>query len=125
MGPFGTYDQQGNVQEWVSNPTGDRRYLAGGAWNTLPFAAYGERDARDPFERPASFGFRCVRYVDSVPDSLRDAIPPGYGMTDRRSDKPVDDATFRIFRSFYDYDRTDLKATLDSAADSPSWRMEK
>jgi hypothetical protein len=70
LGPFGTLDQAGNVQEWASNASGDLRYTLGGAWNTLSYVAFALDDARDPFARLPSLGFRCVSYVASVPDSL-------------------------------------------------------
>ena len=43
---------------------------------------------------------------------------------DRRRDKPVDDETFKYFRTFYEYEHTDLRATLDSVEVGPYWRLE-
>ncbi len=50
----------GNVKEWTVNPTGDLHYLLGGAWNEDDYVFSGS-DARPPFAREATFGFRCVR----------------------------------------------------------------
>jgi sulfatase-modifying factor enzyme 1 len=33
VAPYGTYDMAGNVKEWTVNPTADRYYQLGGAWN--------------------------------------------------------------------------------------------
>ena len=33
MGPFGTFDMAGNMKEWTSNATGDKRYILGAAWD--------------------------------------------------------------------------------------------
>src|SRR4030095_5835530 len=44
---------------------------------------------------------------------------------DYSKEKPVSDAVFRIYRGFYSYDKTELKATVDSADESELWRREK
>jgi eukaryotic-like serine/threonine-protein kinase len=121
LGQFGTFDMAGNVQEWASTAIGDLRYTLGGAWNTPSYKAVGQ-DGRQPFERGPSFGFRCVRYVSLVPESLmRLALPVG---PDRRHDKPVDDEIYKIFQRLHDYDRSDLSPTLDGVEEAKYWRLE-
>jgi predicted Ser/Thr protein kinase len=122
LGQFGTLDMAGNVQEWVSAGRGDLRYTLGGAWNTPSYQALGAQDARPPFERGPFFGFRCVRYVSPVPNSLKG--PPAVLDMDRRKDKPVDDRTYQMFQRFHEYDRSELKPTLDSVESSAYWRLE-
>jgi len=122
LGQFGTLDMAGNVQEWVSNARGDLRYSLGGAWNTPSYLALGATDARQPFERGPFFGFRCVRYVSPVPNSLMGAVE--YADRDRRNDKPVDNQTWKIFQRLLEYDRSDLKPTLDGVEESAYWRLE-
>ena len=60
MAQYGTFDMAGNLKEWTMNPTGDRHYLLGGAWNEDNYV-FTRWDARPPFSREATFGFRCVR----------------------------------------------------------------
>ncbi len=122
LGQFGTLDMAGNVQEWVSNARGDLRYTLGGAWNTPSYVAFGPSDARPPFERKLFFGFRCVRYVSPVPNSLKGVV--ALIDRDRRNDKPVDDQTYKIFQRLLEYDRSDLNPTLDSVEESAFWRLE-
>jgi predicted esterase/predicted Ser/Thr protein kinase len=122
LGQFGTLDMPGNVQEWVSTARGVLRYTLGGAWNTPSYQALGAVDARPPLERGPFFGFRCVRYVSPVPNSLEGA--PARLDNDRRNDKPVDDRTYKMFQRLHEYDRSDLKPTLDSVESSAYWHLE-
>ena len=84
--------------------------------------ALGASDARPPFERGPFFGFRCVRYESPVPSSLKGA--PAVLDMDRRNDKPVDDQTYKMFQRLLEYDRSDLKPTLDSVEGNSYWRLE-
>ena len=125
LGPFGTYDMAGNVKEWVlnPNPAGNRRYILGGAWNEPPYL-YSLPDARNAFERSASFGFRCAKYVLPLPPALAGPVP--FASRDRTKDRPADDQAYNIYRRLHSYDRTDLKSSVDSVDEtSPYWRMEK
>ncbi len=123
LGPFGTYDMAGNVKEWCWNATGDRRYILGGAWNE-PAYTFSEPDALSPFDRSSVNGFRCVRYRSGVvPEAL--TLPIEKPIHDYHMEKPVSDSVFRIYRSLYFYDRTDLKPTIESVDEtSQSWRKE-
>jgi formylglycine-generating enzyme required for sulfatase activity/predicted esterase len=121
LGQFGTFDMAGNVQEWVSTAHGDLRYTLGGAWNTPSYMGL-SLDARLPFERGPFFGFRCVQYASPVPSSLKGPLTARN--TDPRTDKPVDDQTFKVFQRLLDYDRSDLKSTLDSVEGNSYWRLE-
>jgi len=123
LGPFGTYDMAGNVKEWALNPAGDRRYILGGAWNEPPYL-YSVPDARKPFDRSATFGFRCVKYDSALPAALAGPVP--FAWRDRRHDKPADDQAFQIYLQLHSYDKTDLRPTVESVDDSsPYWRMER
>lgn len=123
VGPFGTYDMAGNVKEWVLNPSGDRRYILGGGWNE-PAYTFTDRDARNPFDRSATFGFRCAKYDSELKTVLAGPVPSV--SPDRRKDQPADDQAFRIYLRLHSYDKTDLKPAVESVDDSsPYWRMEK
>ena len=69
MNPFGSFDMAGNVKEWTANAVGDARYILGGAWNE-PAYAFGNPDARSPFARESTFGFRCVRRPTAPPERI-------------------------------------------------------
>src|ERR1700693_5328941 len=113
----------GNVKECCWNATGNRRYILGGAWNE-PAYTFSEPDALSPFDRPSVNGFRCVRYLSGVvPEPL--TLPVEKPIHDYHMEKPVSDSVFRIYRSLYSYDRTDLKPTIESVDETPRfWRRE-
>ena len=121
LAPYGTYDMAGNVKEWTANRSGEKRYILGGGWNE-PSYMFQDGDARSPWDREATFGFRCVRYVSLVPEELSEQVT--FNPVDRSRDRPVDDRTFQVFKSLLSYDKTDLKAALDSVTDAPHWRRE-
>jgi dipeptidyl aminopeptidase/acylaminoacyl peptidase len=110
------------VKEWCWNPSGDRRYILGGGWNE-PRYQYLTPDARRPFERDPTFGFRCVKYLSSPEASLLGTV--AFVSRDRRNDKPADDRTFRIYEALHAYDKTDLKPKVEGTAGNlPFWRIE-
>jgi predicted esterase len=125
LGPFGTYDMAGNVKEWCLNADGNRRYILGGA-STEPRYMYGEPDARLPFDRSESNGFRLVKYIQPkpLPESLMADL--SFKSVDYRNAKPVPDAAFQIYAGLYSYDRTPLDARIESDDDSsPDWRRQR
>jgi formylglycine-generating enzyme required for sulfatase activity/dienelactone hydrolase len=122
MAMFGAFDMAGNVKEWATNSSGDaRRYLLGGSWveESYTFTA---ADARSPFSRDTTYGFRCVRRTTSLPDEVLQS----YDMASPRPRRtPVDDAAFQRFLDLHSYDKTDLESTLDRVDDTPRyWRRE-
>jgi cephalosporin-C deacetylase-like acetyl esterase len=127
LGRFGTYDMAGNIKEWCWNQTGDRRYVMGGAWNEPTYQA-GQADARPPFDRSENLGFRCVKYNAPPLKALMESIPSiGAMCVDRTEDTPADDQAFKIYLDLHSYNKTDLKATVESVDDTASqyWRKEK
>ena len=123
LGLFGTYDMAGNVREWCWNQTGSKRYILGGSWSD-PSYMFQDEYALSPFDRSANNGFRCATYT----------APPAEGLTapvktlirDFSKEKPASDEVFRVYRSIYSYDRTELEARLESVDEaSPHWRKEK
>jgi DNA-binding winged helix-turn-helix (wHTH) protein len=121
----GTTDMAGNVKEWVSNSTGSKRYVLGGAWNE-PVYMFTTWDAQSPFTRRPNSGFRCIK-VDR-PEDLSPALTAVIHTPSRdvRSMKPVSSAVFEAWRSLYSFDHGDLKVKAEFVNDtSPDWRMEK
>jgi len=123
LGAFGTYDLAGNVKEWCANPAGDRYYTLGGGWSE-PAYLFNIPDARRPFERSATLGFRCAKYLRPLPEALTGAVI--FVSRDRTRDKPVGDEIFHVYKDLHSYDRTELKPAVESVEDSAEhWRQEK
>jgi hypothetical protein len=121
LGDWGTYDMAGNVKEWCWNATGDKRYLMGGAWGE-PTYMFRKPDARLPFEREPSHGFRCAELVDSPDDALMAPVTPQYKAS---THQPMSDEIFQAYRRLYAYDRTDLAAEVEAVDEgSPHWVKE-
>jgi formylglycine-generating enzyme required for sulfatase activity/dienelactone hydrolase len=122
MAIFGAFDMAGNVKEWATNSSGDaRRYLLGGSWaeESYMFEAV---DARSPFSRDTTYGFRCVRRISSLPDEALQAYDKRPPLPHRI---PVDDATFQRFLNLHSYDKTNLESKVDRIDDTPRyWRRE-
>ena len=118
LAPFGEYDMAGNVKEWAVNPAGDHRYILGGGWDE-PSYQFEYPDARLPFDREATFGFRCAIYSSPPLEALTG--PVAFGSNDRRGDKPADDQTFRILKDLHSYDKKPLKPEVQSVDNSSQY----
>jgi cephalosporin-C deacetylase-like acetyl esterase len=82
-----------------------------------------DNDARLPFERAETFGFRCIRYLRPVPDNLM--APVNRRMRDYSIEKPVSEEHFKFYQSLYAYDRTPLEEKLEGINETdPNWRVE-
>ena len=121
LGLFGTYDMAGNMKEWVLNPSPQGRFISGGGWDE-PVYMFFQADDSPAFKRDAMFGFRCARYDTPLSEILTG--PVSVVRRDRSHEKPVDEQTFRLFEGLLSYDKTDLKAKVDSVQDALHWRKE-
>jgi eukaryotic-like serine/threonine-protein kinase len=122
MGPFGTFDSAGNVKEWIMNatPKGER-YIFGGAWNE-PAYSFAALDARMPFARDETFGFRCVSRIATLPDAAGGALALARPAPPK---PPIGDDTYRVFADLHKYDKQPLDSRIERTDVSPRhWRRE-
>jgi len=120
----GAFDMAGNVKEWISNEASSGKYyILGGAWNE-PIYTFYDSDARAPFDRSNNFGFRCAKYV-LAGASAKAADPVALQVRDYRSEKPVSEQLFQVYKSLYSYDKTPLHAVVESIQQTDDWKEEK
>jgi serine/threonine protein kinase/formylglycine-generating enzyme required for sulfatase activity len=123
---YGAYDMAGNVKEWVWNASDDRRYILGGAWSEPTYMFY-DADARSPWDRQATHGFRLMQYESRV-DDVKNApykMPYYPPKRDFDTEQPVPDDVFRLYARMYSYDRTPLNAVTESVDSMPDWTREE
>lgn len=126
MNRFGAIDMFGNVKEWCSNRAdASKRYILGGAWDEPAYMA-NDPDARSPFERATNFGFRAVKYAPDESLAGAEAELVAFEARDFGKERPANDQTFNLYRRFYAYDKSDLKAVVESVDESDrDWRRER
>ncbi len=123
LGPYGTYDMAGNVKEWTWNASGAKRYILGGAWNE-PSYVFATQDAQAPFSRSATSGFRCAKYVSTLPANLTSAIT--ILARDYTREKAVPESVFALYKSLYSYDPSELDPRVEAVDESSAdWKREK
>jgi dienelactone hydrolase/predicted Ser/Thr protein kinase len=128
---YGAFDLAGNVREWCWNETPKGRVIRGGAWgeNTYMFDNMSQAPAMD---RSAKNGFRCALYPEpeKIPGAAFQTVKflglPVFGETESfAKQKPVPDSVFQVYREQFSYDKTDLKARVESKKESSEWTLEK
>ena len=123
----GLFDTAGNVKEWCLNEMqpGVTRYILGGAWNE-PDYMFIYPDARSPFDRSATNGFRCAKYLQPTSLPAATTLAIARPVRDYGREKPVSDEAFRAYKNLYAYDATPLAERVDGVDESAeAWRREK
>jgi TolB-like protein/dienelactone hydrolase len=122
---YGLKDMGGNAREWLANADADMRWIAGGAWNQVPYMFLDE-EFEAPATRGPTNGFRCMTNADGerTPEPLTVATDLRGG-PDPRAIEPVDDETYAIYRDQFGYLKRDLVSQLLSTEQMAYWRQEK
>jgi dienelactone hydrolase len=126
MNQFGSFDLAGNVKEWCWNRADStRRYILGGAWDE-PVYMFNDPDARSPFDRAATFGFRCVKYAPDEALAGSDNELVAFEARDFRQETPATNERFEAYLRLYAYDRAELDTKSEKHDDSnPEWQVER
>ena len=120
----GAFDLAGNAKEWVLNEAGtNRRYILGGGWNEPAYMLF-TADARSPFDRKATFGFRCAKY-ELRDEEAKAAAPIAVQVRNYDLEKPVSDQLFRAYKGIYSYDKTPLHPIVERISETDAWREER
>ena len=121
LGPLGTFDMAGNVKEWNSTASGDRRFIPGGGWNEASYM-FTDLDAQAPLDRMPSYGFRCVKYITPLSEAA--LAPIDRRTRDFTQERPVTDEVFEVVRRMYAYDQRPLNEKVELIEDEGAWRKE-
>jgi dipeptidyl aminopeptidase/acylaminoacyl peptidase len=78
---------------------------------------------RPPFDRAEVNGFRCIRSTEPISERL--LAPVDLTPANHAGVKPVSEEVFQAYRSIFSYERTELKAAVESVEENPQWRKEK
>jgi tRNA A-37 threonylcarbamoyl transferase component Bud32 len=123
---YGAFDMAGNVREWCWNETPVGRIIRGGAWDDDTRLSKNVLQAT-AMDRSARNGFRCVLYNDpeKIPDGAFASQRPT-PLRDFRSEKPVSDDVFQVYKNQFFYDKTKLNDRVEYREESAGgWTREK
>ena len=123
---FGSYDMSGNVREWCWNESPVGRIIQGGAWNDVSYMST-NRSQLPAFDRSAKNGFRCAVFTDreQIPEEAFQPFKIEI-QRDYRSEEPVSEMEFQIFKKQFLYDKTALNSKIEDRDETPvDWIIEK
>lgn len=73
ISPFGAFDMDGNVREWVWNGALGSKYLLGGSWGTPEYLFFEAGELLSPFDRSVTNGFLLGN--SALPPSTKLDVP--------------------------------------------------
>jgi len=123
---YGAYDMAGNVREWCWNETVAGRVIRGGSWEDNTYEFENERQA-PPMDRSQRNGFRLALYPDSgaLPEASL-GFRKTFFETDYRSQPPVSDAIFQVYKEQFSYDPGELNPDVELRTENPEgWIHER
>ncbi|MEN8164969.1 MAG: protein kinase, partial [Acidobacteriota bacterium] len=123
---YGAHDMAGNVREWCFNEAPGGRVIRGGAFGDNTYF-FNKPQAIPALDRSPRNGIRLASYPDpsAIPDTTTafQELWPGF---DPRSQEPVSDEVFQIYRQQFYYDQTPLEARVEARTEnSAGWLREK
>lgn len=120
--PYGAVHMAGNVSEWTRNPDPPGYAVRGGSWNDALYT-FGRTGAYPAMYSSPELGFRCVKPMEGDDrDQGEFALSPS-GFVPKY--QPVDDETFAVIRTRYEYAKTPLNARVVETIDAGDWTREK
>jgi tRNA A-37 threonylcarbamoyl transferase component Bud32/dienelactone hydrolase len=123
---YGVFDMAGNVREWCWNETPMGRVIRGGAWDDDTRLNKNVIQAAE-MDRSTRNGFRCVLYnnPEKIPEKAFASQRP-VPLRDFRSEKPVSDEVFEVYKDQFFYDKTELNDRVEYRKESAGrWIQEK
>ncbi len=119
MTRYGTYDLPGNVSEWISNSSGNDRFIIGGNYKE-PTYWYTLKLAVSSWTRNDLVGFRCMRYID---DTLKKQLTANINQPKRDYSnlEPVSDEIFQIYKELFYDKKTELNPVRISIVQTENW----
>ncbi len=123
---FGIYDLAGNAREWCFNESNDpgQRYTLGGGWND-PIYSFNDGYTQPAMDRSIANGFRCMKELPGDTTLAHLTKPISIDFRDYAKEKPVDDKTFAVFLTQFNYDKKPLDAKVETSIEGESWTAEK
>jgi len=127
IGPWGTYDMAGNAREWLWNESETQRWIAGGAWNELPYVFWNQIDSADPWNRSPINGIRCIRSLPGESISAALLEPLKQSSVDFSALEPVPDQTYAVLAEQLSYVPSTPEPVVVERLDSgnPLWQRER
>lgn len=126
IGPWGTYDMAGNAREWLWNSSQDRRWVAGGAWNELPYLFWNQIESADPWDRSPINGIRCMRSLPGETISAELLEPAMKSSVDLSALEPVSEPTYAVLAEQLSYVSSTQQPQVEPVdSDNPHWRRER
>jgi len=125
IAPYGAFDMAGNVREWCWNESPKGRLLRGGSWDDNTYMSENWSQA-PPLDRSAKNGIRCALYPE--PEKIPEAVFQMAKLDEPKDfykEKPVPDAIFQVYKEQFSYDKSELKAQMESRQESSDWIQEK